>query len=184
MSVIVGIDEVGRGCWAGPLVACAAILLQPTLGLNDSKLLSPKKRDELAVVLESNAHYGLGWVSPAEVDELGLSQAVGLAMRRAIEKIQLQYDQIIIDGQINFLPHLPNVKTLIKADQLIEAVSAASIVAKVARDKHMAQMAIEYPGYGFEKHVGYGTPQHQEALAYLGPTSIHRKSYKPVKAYL
>ncbi len=184
MDLVVGIDEVGRGCWAGPLVAGAVLLNQPIPGLKDSKKLSAKRRQELAEVIKQTATYGLGWVTPSEVDNLGLTAAVALAMERAIKQIHGTYDSIIIDGDYNFLPNYSSASTLVKADDLIPAVSAASILAKVARDYYMALASKKYPGYGFEKHVGYGTKQHSLALAELGVTPLHRKSYKPIKAYL
>lgn len=186
----VGIDEVGRGCWAGPLVAAAVALGEPIDGLRDSKKLSKNRREVLArQVHETAAAVGIGWVSPAEVDSLGLTKAVRLAMLRAMKQIACDYDEIIIDGSLNFFQNVTglktdNVQTLIRADDLIPAVSAASIVAKVARDNRMAQLATEYPGYGFESHVGYGTAAHLAALRELGVCDLHRRSFKPIKAYV
>lgn len=183
--MIVGIDEVGRGCWAGPLVAGAVLLQQEVAGLKDSKKLSKQQRERLSqAVYDSGAAIGLGWVTPAEVDDLGLTSAVRLAMKRAVEQITVAYEEIIIDGNLNFLADLPNTSCLIKADDLIPAVSAASIVAKVARDQYMEKIAIVYPGYGFEKHVGYGTAVHLAGLQQLGVSDIHRRSFKPIKALL
>ena len=156
--VIVGIDEVGRGCWAGPLVAGAVILSTRIKGLNDSKLLNRKQRDILDGEIRLHASaIGLGWVTPAEVDAFGLSEAVHLAMSRAINEITLPYDQVIIDGNINYLSNNPKSVAIVKADATVGPVSAASIIAKVARDKFMYEIALNYPGYGFEKHVGYQT---------------------------
>lgn len=183
--MIVGIDEVGRGCWAGPVVAGAVLLTQPVVGLRDSKKLSARQREVLAAaVYASGASVSLGWVAPAEVDELGLTAAVGLAMRRALAAIKQPYVEVIIDGNHNFLADLPTTRALIKADDSVPAVSAASIVAKVARDQYMAELAAQYPGYDFEKHVGYGTAAHRAALARLGVTDQHRRSYKPIQAIL
>jgi ribonuclease HII len=179
---VVGIDEVGRGCWAGPVVAGAVILGPPIVGLKDSKLLSKKRREGLAEVIRRQAlAVGLGWVTPAEVDALGLTAAVGLAMQRAIEQITIAYDAIIIDGNINFLIENPKASAIIKADMSVQAVSAASIVAKVARDNYMAEIAQQYPQYGFERHVGYGTALHLERLRRHGASAMHRQSFKPVK---
>lgn len=190
MTLTVGIDEVGRGCWAGPLVAAAVLLVEPIEGLRDSKKLSAKRRAAFAEqIYNSSASVGIGWVTPVEVDSLGLTKAVQLAMLRAIKRIDCDYDEIIIDGNLNFFQNViglktENIKTLIRADDLIPAVSAASIVAKVARDNRMAELAVEYPGYGFESHVGYGTAAHIAALQKLGVCDIHRKSYKPIRALL
>src|SRR5579862_8042691 len=160
---IVGIDEVGRGCWAGPLVAGAAILDRPITGLMDSKLLNKQQREELAEAIREMAFsFGLGWVWPQEIDELGLTEANGLAMRRALKSITVPYDQIIIDGNHNYLMDNPKAVTLVKADAKVPTVSAASILAKVARDNYMAYMAEVFPEYGFESHVGYGTSRHLE----------------------
>jgi len=134
--VTVGIDEVGRGCWAGPLVAGAVILHKPLQGLKDSKKLSKKQREALAVEIELfAAAIGLGWVEPAEIDKIGLTEAVRLAMQRAADEIKVHYDEIIIDGNINYLAQDIRSKVIVKADDSVSAVSAASIVAKVARDK-------------------------------------------------
>jgi ribonuclease HII len=179
--ITVGIDEVGRGCWAGPLVAGAVVLGTPIKGLKDSKKLSAKRRERLSeeILLMAKA-VGIGWVTAEEVDRLGLTISVGLAMKRALEQITTDYDEIIIDGNLNFFPDNVKAKTLIKADDLIPAVSAASIVAKVARDRYMYAVAKDYPNYGFEKHVGYGTAVHLKALSTYGVTPLHRMSYKPV----
>ena len=183
MDLIVGIDEVGRGSWAGPLVAAAVLLNSPIEGLTDSKLISAKKRSKLSdEILQTAGGYGIGWVTADEIDILGLTKSVSLAMQRAIEKISVEYEKIIIDGNYNFLKEYENVETLIKADLLIPSVSAASIIAKVARDNFMADKSLVYPGYGFEKNVGYGTKQHLEALNKLGLTDIHRKSFKPMSS--
>jgi len=183
MDLIVGIDEVGRGSWAGPLVAAAVLLNSPIEGLTDSKLISAKKRSKLSdEILQTAGGYGIGWVTADEIDILGLTKSVSLAMQRAIEKISVEYEKIIIDGNYNFLKKYENVETLIKADLLIPSVSAASIIAKVARDNFMADKSLVYPGYGFEKNVGYGTKQHLEAINKLGLTDLHRKSFKPMSS--
>lgn len=183
--VSVGVDEVGRGSWAGPLVAGAVILEKPIEGLNDSKLLSKNKRESLVSVIQNRAlAYGLGWVTPAEIDRLGLTNSVGLAMARALGLIHVSFDEIIIDGNFNFLAKDPRSRTLIKADQLVAAVSAASVIAKVARDQFMERAALLYPKYGFESHVGYGTTLHLEALKKFGVCELHRRSYRPIKAFI
>jgi ribonuclease HII len=182
--IVIGIDEVGRGCWAGPLVAGAAILSEPIEGLKDSKQLTKRQRERLAAEIESKATTGLGWVSAAEVDTLGLTEAVRLAMQRALEQIKIDFDELIIDGNYNFFPDEPRAKTVVKADASVPAVSAASIVAKVARDSYMAELGPAYAVYEFAKHVGYGTALHLEKLRQHGVCDEHRKSYKPVQAVM
>jgi ribonuclease HII len=180
--ITVGIDEVGRGCWAGPLVAGAVILREPIAGLKDSKKLSKKQREKLAAEIQlQGAAIGLGWVQPAELDEIGLTAAVKLAMERALSQITLEYDELIIDGNLNFFPDNPKAKAVIKADDSVPSVSAASIIAKVARDNYMTEIAEKYPNYSFEKHVGYGTALHLERLKLHGVSDQHRRSFKPIQ---
>lgn len=182
--IIIGIDEVGRGCWAGPMVIGAVSLSSPIEGLRDSKCLTAIKRQFLSeIIYESASIANLGWVSAAEIDELGLTKATTLGIMRAISDVDL-YDEIIIDGAINYLPNNKKVKTLVKADDLVPAVSAASIIAKVARDNYMKQQALNYPMYLFDRHVGYGTRAHKEALDIHGVCPLHRLSYKPVSLAL
>lgn len=221
-KIILGIDEVGRGPWAGPLVVGAAILgpefktFPEYNELTDSKKLSAKKRESLnAFILKNAAATGLGWASAAEIDRYGLGPALKLAARRAVKPILAQisknlhsqktteiandetatqpsatlqkFDEIIIDGTINLLTDTPladKVTLLPKADFLIKEVSAASIIAKVARDRYMADLAEKYPGYGFEGHVGYGTAAHKSALLDHGPCPEHRKSFRPIAELL
>lgn len=185
--ITVGVDEVGRGCWAGPVVAGAVILDSSIAGLTDSKLLTKRRRHDLATVIKATAKaYGLGWVEASHVDQLGLTAAVRLAMQRALEQIGVAYDEVIIDGNLNFLAdYEPKARSLIKADALVPAVSAASILAKVARDDYMSQTAHQkFPAYGFDQHVGYGTSLHLRQLKAHGVTELHRLSFKPVKALL
>jgi ribonuclease HII len=181
--VTVGIDEVGRGCWAGPLVAGAVILRRPIAGLKDSKQLTKKQREHLSQIIYDEAlAVGLGWVNPSIIDAQGLTMAVRLAMQQALDQITQAYDQVIIDGAFNFLAENPKVQTLIKADATVPAVSAASIVAKVARDQYMTDLASKYPDYGFAQHVGYGTALHAERLKLYGVSDQHRRSFKPIRA--
>jgi ribonuclease HII len=184
--MIIGIDEVGRGCWAGPLVAGAVALDRPVHGLADSKTLSPKKREALVKIIRlESAAIGLGWVFPEELDQIGLSQSIKIAMHRAFEQLPINFDELIVDGNINYFPDEPKATAVIKADALIHAVSAASIIAKVARDKWMIYKAAKkFPGYGFDNHVGYGTVQHAEALRMHGLCILHRRSFKPIKEFL
>lgn len=182
---IVGLDEVGRGCWAGPLVAGAVVLRKPIVGLADSKTLSDTQRRLLAEQIKAEAiSYGLGWVAPAFIDMYGLTLSVQRAMQQALAAINTTYDQIIIDGNYNYLPNEPLATVLIKADATVPAVSAASILAKVARDDFMILAAKGFPDYGFERHVGYGTAAHLAALQEHGVSELHRRSFKPVRALL
>ena len=185
---ILGIDEVGRGPWAGPLVVGACVLGDAQIdGLTDSKKLTPKKREALAPIIREKAAVGLGWVSAEELDRIGLSAALCKACREAVKQIHVPFHEIIIDGTVNFLRDTPlasHVQVLKKADLLVPEVSAASIVAKVARDEYMYKLAEKYPGYGFEKHVGYGTAAHRAALEKLGVCPEHRKSFRPVAEIL
>jgi len=182
MQVTVGIDEVGRGCWAGPLVAGAVILSMPIDGLKDSKKLSKLQREKLAAQINAEAlSIGLGWVWPEDIDKHGISISVKMAMRQALAAISIPYDEVIIDGNVNYLRENAKAKALIKADNLVPAASAASIIAKVARDEYMARMAEKYPQYGFERNVGYGTAYHISALLQYGVSKIHRLSYKPIR---
>ena len=180
--VTLGVDEVGRGCLAGPVVAAAVILDKKIYGLKDSKKLSKKTREKLAArIHEKAASVGIGWVDAAVVDAKGLTFAVRSAMEQVVEQISLNYDELIIDGNYNFLRTNQKARTLIKADDKVKAVSAASIVAKVARDNYMAEQAQRFPGYGFEQHVGYATNYHLSQLQVLGECLLHRKSYKTFK---
>ncbi|MDR3297955.1 MAG: ribonuclease HII [Candidatus Nomurabacteria bacterium] len=180
---ILGIDEVGRGPWAGPLLVCACVLHKDIPGLTDSKKLTTKRRTTLAEIIKENSSYGFGWISAHELDEIGLSAALRQATHTAVQQIHHPFHEIIIDGTINFLSDTPLTKyvtTLVKADLLIPAVSAASILAKVARDTYMVELSKEYPEYHFEKHVGYGTVTHRKALETHGPCPEHRTSFKPI----
>ncbi len=193
--MIAGIDEVGRGCWAGPLVAAVVILPDDFFASSsqvtaDSKSLSRRQREIADELIRSQVKsIGVGWVSPGEIDRYGLTQSVQLAMARAMKQLHSKgaaYDQIIIDGNYNYLKGTDelkskNIKTMVRADALVPAVGAASIIAKVARDAYMRQQAVNYPGYGFEKNVGYGTPLHRQGLDSHGITNLHRKSFKPVQ---
>ena len=194
--MILGIDEVGRGPYAGPLVIGACILgdwqnsenAEWIEKLTDSKKLSAKRREELYVLIKEKAlATATGWVSSAEIDEVGLSEALRLATRRAVEQIQktrVPFSEIIIDGTMNFLVGTKlekYVSTLKKGDFLVKEISAASILAKVERDKYMAELDAVYPEYGFGKHVGYGTAAHQKAMEEFGLTPEHRRSFRPVR---
>jgi ribonuclease HII len=188
MDMILGIDEVGRGPWAGPLVIGAVVLGGAKIeGLTDSKKLTKKRRDVLDVeIREKAAGFGLGWVTASEIDQIGLAQSLKLATRRAVEQINVPYHEIIIDGTVNFLADTSKgqyVTTMKKADLLVPNVSAASIIAKVARDNYMILQDEKYPGYSFKSHVGYGTAVHVAAIDKLGVTPLHRLSFAPLHKY-
>ena len=190
---ILGIDEVGRGPLAGPLVVGTVVLPKERPGwvedLRDSKQLWARQREILSeVILREAAGTGLGWVSPAELDEVGVSEALRLATRRAVKSVQrlhTSFSQIVIDGKVNFLKGTAlgrYVSVMPKADDLIKEVSAASIIAKVARDRYMYEVAKRYPNYGFASHVGYGTVRHREAIRKYGICPEHRRSFEPIKS--
>lgn len=187
MASVIGIDEVGRGCWAGPLlvVAARAKAELPT-GLADSKLLNRRRREALAPLIHESCELGEGWVQAAEIDAVGLTAAMRLGVERALLALSASANQaIIMDGHINYCPaEFINVRTIVGADASQPIVSAASIYAKVRRDNYMANVDKRYPGYGFDQHVGYGTKQHLAALRELGVCSQHRQSYRPVRALL
>ncbi|MEI6053958.1 MAG: ribonuclease HII [Candidatus Saccharibacteria bacterium] len=186
--MILGIDEVGRGPWAGPLVVGAVVLGNVIIeGLTDSKKLSKKQREHLDLQIREKAEsFGLGWVSAGEIDDIGLSESLKLATRRAVEDIKAPYHEIIIDGTVNFLIDTNKgeyVRVMKKADLLEPSVSAASIIAKVARDNYMVEQSKIYPLFGFERHVGYGTLYHINAINLNGITPLHRLSFAPLKKY-
>ncbi|TQV86628.1 ribonuclease HII [Aliikangiella coralliicola] len=181
-----GVDEVGRGPLAGPVIAAAVILdpKQPIEGLTDSKKLSEKKRIQLAEEIKLKA---LSWciarAEPLEIDEINILNASLLAMQRAVEGLEVKPGHCLVDG--NKLPKLPcTAEAIVKGDLTEPAISAASIIAKVARDLEMIEMEAVFPGYGFAQHKGYPTKTHREALAKLGVTKIHRKSFAPVQKQL
>lgn len=182
-SRIAGVDEVGRGCLAGPVVAAAVILdpNRPIKGLRDSKKLSAKKRDELAQEIKEKA---LAWsvaaMGPEVIDKINILQATLEAMKAAVEKLPVEPDFVQVDG--NKLPKWKWLsEAVVKGDDKVEWISAASIIAKTTRDGYMDKIAELYPQYGFEHHVGYGTAEHIKALKAYGPTPIHRKTFAPVR---
>lgn len=184
----VGIDEVGRGCWAGPLLVVAARAKSKWLptGLRDSKKLSKSQRELLLEAIQESCELGEGWVAPAEIDEYGLAGAMRLGVERALNQLKVgPDDQIIMDGSVNYCaPQYASVQCVPKADDSHPIVSAASVYAKVLRDNYMCKQAQQYPEYGFERHVGYGTAWHIAQLKIQGVTNLHRRSFKPVRAYL
>lgn len=176
---LAGVDEAGRGPLAGPVFAAAVILDDDVVidGINDSKKLSEKKRDELYdIIKEKAAAYSICAVSEARIDEINILQATFQAMRGAVERLDIKPDYVLIDG--NKSPGLTEGhETVVKGDSKSMSIAAASILAKVARDRYMLRMAKKYPGYGFEKHKGYGTKSHYEAIEELGVSEIHRRSF-------
>lgn len=182
---MIGVDEVGRGCLAGPMLVVAAYRTgQLPSGLKDSKLMTRRQRQSIFELLTSNFEFGEGWVTPLEIDNNGLARAIRLGVARALRGVGAKMnDNIIIDGPINYLPkRFINYKCLVGADSLVPLVSAASIYAKVKRDRFMIDLAKKHAGFGFEEHVGYYTAQHRLALKKHGPIkSIHRMSFRPLK---
>ncbi|MFD4139735.1 MULTISPECIES: ribonuclease HII [unclassified Streptomyces] len=183
-KIVAGVDEVGRGAWAGPVTVCAAItgLRRPPAGLTDSKLISPKRRTELAGQLESwvTAH-ALGHASPEEIDELGMTAALRLAAVRALDGLPVRPDAVILDGKHDYLGAPWLVRTVIKGDQSCVAVAAASVIAKVRRDAMMAEL-LECADFAFAENAGYPSPVHKAALRTLGPTPYHRLSWSYLDA--
>ena len=183
---VCGIDEVGRGPWAGPVVA-AAVILDPRGipdGLNDSKRLAPERRAELATMLEARAIVALGVASVAEIETMNILQASFLAMRRAILGLATRPALALVDGN-KAPPGLPCAcRPIVGGDGLALSIAAASIVAKVARDRTMVALAQQFPGYGWETNMGYGTRSHQEGLARFGVTPHHRRSFQPIHKIL
>ena len=179
IKLICGVDEAGRGPLAGPVCA-AAVILPPGLeipGLNDSKKLTDKKRRELYdIIIEQAVSYGIAFASEQEIDEINILQATFLAMERAIQKLSPQPELALIDGNRTKDFGLP-VRTIVKGDSLSASIAAASILAKVTRDRLMEEYDAQYPQYGFAVHKGYGTKRHYEALREFGPSPIYRKTF-------
>lgn len=183
-GLLAGVDEAGRGPLAGPVVAAAVILdeLQPITGLADSKVLTPQRRAQLDEEIRAKALcYAVAQASVEEIDRLNILQATLLAMRRAVQGLRLKPARVLIDG--NQLPVLDVLaETVVKGDALVPSISAASILAKVHRDRWCAQVHADFPHYGFHEHKGYGTPAHMEALRVHGACALHRQSFAPVRA--
>ena len=182
-KIIAGIDEVGRGPLAGPVMAAAVVLLKPMDGLADSKALTAKRRASLADALErsDDTLIGLGAASIREIDELNILGATMLAMQRAVARLPIQPDLALVDG--NRTPELPcPADAVVGGDRDVPAIAAASIVAKVTRDRVMTRLDRRYPGYGWSRNAGYPTVEHRRALHHLGISRHHRRSFGPVKA--
>ena len=187
-GLVAGIDEAGRGPWAGPVVA-AAVVLMPGIPealltrIDDSKKLTEAHREELFDPLQAAAEIGVGRASVEEIDALNILKATYIAMRRALAALPRSPDVALVDG--NSDPGLScRTQLVIKGDGRSYSIAAASIIAKVSRDREMAALAKALPGYGFEKHKGYGTQAHQDALAHLGPSAAHRTTFAPIRALI
>ena len=187
--LIAGVDEAGRGPWAGPVVAGAVILDGGNLptrlleGLDDSKKLSARKRDEIFALLPDWAAIGVGLADAPEIDQINILQASFRAMERALAGLHPPPDYVLVDG--DKLPSLPcAAEFVVKGDSRSLSIAAASIVAKVTRDRIMSGLAVQFPGYGWERNAGYGTAEHKAALTRLGVTDQHRKSYAPIRKML
>lgn len=183
---VCGVDEAGRGPWAGP-VSAAAVILNPDdlpLGIDDSKALTEKRRVVLETEIKARAiAWGVGFASVEEIDDLNILHATGLAMCRAIEALSVQPVAALVDGNYRF--KLPcEIQTVVKGDSLSLSIAAASILAKTARDRLMIELDAEHPGYGFASHKGYNAPSHTEGLRTLGPCPAHRRSWAPIRALL
>ncbi len=185
-GIVAGVDEVGRGPWAGPVTACAVVLDAARIpdGLNDSKKLTEARRDVLAVEIEAVADVSLGWASVEEIDTLNIRQATFLAMRRALDGLATAPTHALIDG--NAVPPglVCPATCVVKGDGRSVSIAAASIVAKVRRDTLMKELALMHPGYGWETNMGYGTAKHTAGLHDLGVTQHHRRSFAPIHKIL
>ena len=187
MTIICGIDEVGRGPWAGPVIACAAILpdTMPAFfeQVTDSKKLTTAKREALFPLLTEHCTFAIGRASVTEIDQMNILQATMVAMQRAFAALPVKPHKAFIDG--NKAPKLDCVtETVIGGDAKVMAIAAASIIAKVTRDRLMAELDAQHPGYGWAGNAGYGTAAHQQGLAALGVTPHHRRSFAPIRAIL
>ncbi|NMB56206.1 MAG: ribonuclease HII [Leptolinea sp.] len=191
IKFVAGVDEAGRGAWAGPVTAAAVILPSTCVklseilcGVRDSKLMTARQRSKWALVIRQTAlAASSGWADVEEIDRLGIFQATRLAMLRAVTGLHLPVDHLLIDAVVLKNIEIPQTN-LIKGDARCLSIAAASIIAKTERDHYMEFLEEKYPGYGFARHKGYGTRRHQEALIKIGISSVHRKSYAPVKALL
>lgn len=184
--LIAGVDEAGRGPLAGPVCAACVVLdpAKPIVGLADSKKLSETRRDQLALIIKRDAlAWAIAFASVEEIDHLNILHATMLAMSRAVEGINVAPDEVLVDG--NRCPKVSHpVRAIVKGDATVAAISAASILAKTARDAEMVLLHARYPQFGFDRHKGYPTSDHLAALQLHGPTVIHRKSFAPVRAVL
>lgn len=183
-SAIAGVDEVGRGCLFGPVFAAAVVLDEEAAaelqaaGLTDSKKLTPRRRAALVPRVEERSQaWALGQASAREVDEVGIRGATELAMLRALQRLPARPDLVLVDGSLPLRLWTGPQRTVVRGDSRSAAIAAASVIAKEARDALIRRLAERFPGYGLEKHVGYGTARHREALLASGPTALHRRSF-------
>jgi ribonuclease HII len=182
---VAGVDEAGRGPWAGPVVAAAVILNPDNIpeGIDDSKALDAETREALYAEIAARAQFGVGIAEVARIDRINILQATMWAMRRAVAQLKLRPRVVLVDGDRS--PRVAcECRTVVGGDALCLSIAAASIIAKVTRDRLMIALARECPGYGFERHKGYGTPEHQEAVRRLGVTAHHRRSWRPTQLAL
>ena len=183
--ITAGVDEVGRGCLAGPVVS-AAVILNENIDLRllkDSKRINFKNRIKIAEHIKLNSHYAIGLASVEEILNLNILQAALLSMKRAIDKLSIKPELVLIDG--NFAPKgLKNFKTIINGDEKIKSISAASIIAKVFRDQLMIKLSEQFKNYAWDRNFGYGTKAHMDGLKKFGITSHHRKGFKPIHKIL
>ena len=181
--LIAGVDEAGRGPLAGPVIAAAVIFYpdKPILGVADSKKLSAKKREELyEIIINESLAYGIGRADVEEIDRLNILQASLLAMQRAVEQLPIKPNKVLVDG--NRCPSLPYAsEAIVQGDDSVPVISAASILAKVTRDREMSEYDRQFPDYGFAQHKGYGTTAHCAAIRRFGVTPIHRLTFSPIK---
>ena len=184
-NTIAGVDEAGRGPWAGPVCSAIVILNKDHIpeGINDSKKISEKKRMELYEEILLNHECGIGFASPEEIDQLNILEATFLSMKRALKNISIKPDYILVDGNLSPKFKIPH-ETIIKGDNISMSIAAASILAKVERDKFMLNIDKEYPEYKWKKNKGYGTKDHQNALNANGASKYHRKSFSPIRKIL
>ncbi len=184
-ATVIGIDEVGRGAWAGPVTVGAVELEVGSMlpGVRDSKQLTPAARTAASRVIRRHAaRTGLGWVSAAELDAQGLSWALHQAALRALAQLGTSNSLVIVDGKHNFLAATHRSVAIVSADALVPPVAAASVLAKVARDNYMNRLELKHPGYGFAAHKGYGTLAHRRAIGRLGPSDQHRQTWGPFRS--
>ncbi len=183
---VCGVDEAGRGPWAGPVVASAVMFhtVKAIRGVNDSKQLTRELREKMLPRIHERCHVGIGLASVEEIEQFNIWGATSLAMKRAVLALGVAPELALIDGKIHPKEFPCRTQTVIGGDAISQSIAAASIIAKVTRDRIMREQALFYPQYGFDRHVGYGTKQHQTALRTHGVCPLHRRSFRSIKAML